>query len=349
METSAPGWVTGVSTVVARLVLDAAQGSGVPRDELLREAGVQPELLADPDGLLPRSAQQRIWETAVHRLGPQFGLDAARTLGRGSFRALEYACRASPTFGDALHQLVRFGCLLHGGPLFTMDPLADGCRIRYLPQHPVESVGWATSDFALASIVIVGRDAVGTPWDPTRVEVAHPLQGDRTPYEEVFQAPLHFDASEYALYIADDVLRLRMPEADAALQAILERYLHDRVSGQAEAGATIVERTAQELVHRLPDQSASLDAVAMALGMSSRTLQKRLKASGTRFKDLAEQARLDMARHYLEREDTSLAGIALLLGYSELSAFVRAFSRWTGETPGEYRRRIRNETHQQGS
>lgn len=95
------------------------------------------------------------------------------------------------------------------------------------------------------------------------------------------------------------------------------------------------------LAIRLPRQEASLSSIAACLDTSPRTLQKRLREQGTTFKELTDEVRLELAQQYLAREEGTLIGVALLLGYSDLSAFVRAYARWTGETPGEYRRRVR--------
>lgn len=103
----------------------------------------------------------------------------------------------------------------------------------------------------------------------------------------------------------------------------------------------VVESVRLALAMRLPHQEGSLSAIAAALDTSARTLQKRLREQGTTFKELTDQVRLELAKEYLAREDTTLVAVAMLLGYSELSAFVRAFARWTGETPGEYRRHLR--------
>ncbi|MFW6050937.1 MAG: AraC family transcriptional regulator [Myxococcota bacterium] len=330
-----------VSVVLVRALLSAAADLGWAEDELLRSIRLDPALIADPDAAVPKRVEQRIWRALVERFGSGFGLKGAATLGRGSFRALEYAVRAAGTFGEGLERLVRFGCLLHGQPLFKLERHAAGASILYLPQHQPPEVAAAAGDFAIGALTVVGRDATGTAWVPKRVLIGHPAPEDRTPYDALFKAPVVFSAGVYQLELDERVVRLRMPEADPVLASILARFLGDRTSERGNPAPGVVERVRDAIADGLPDREPDLASVASALGYSPRTLQKHLRTGGTRFRDVADEVRLELARRYLEQDGTTLAGVALLVGYSELSAFVRAFKRWTGMTPGEYRRRRR--------
>jgi AraC-like DNA-binding protein len=332
-----------VSVVLVHSILRAAQERGASAGALLAEARIPPAVLDDPDGLVTVRQEEALWEAAVRRFGATVGLDVALSLGKGTFRALEYAVRSSATFRQGLERLVRFDHLLHGLPLFTTEPAGDGVCVVYAAPHAGHSVAPVAGDFALASIVVIGRDAVNLRWCPSMVWLGHPPPPhdgvDR--YERVFGCPVTFSAPRYALEVPRDILDQPMREADPALNALLTGML-ESTSAPGNSNPDVAHAVRERIVSLLPDDEPTLAAVAASLGVSPRTLQKRLAAQDSRFQDLAREVRAELAKGYLEQEGTTLAGVALLLGYSELSAFVRAFKQATGVTPGEYRRQVRD-------
>jgi AraC-like DNA-binding protein len=332
-----------VSVVLVRAILRGARELGTDPLVLLRAARIDPARVEDPDALVSTAQEEALWRHATERFGPTFGLHAARCLARGSFRALEYAVRSSSTFREGLDRLIRFDKLLHGAPLFTAHPASSGVHFAYQSPHDGSDIASVVGDFALASVVVIGRDAVGLRWSPARVLLAHPPPeaSGAAGYAELFGCDIQFDAAEYALEIPASVLEQPMREADAELNSILTRFLDGQLpsTGHHEDPVTAVRRV---IARTLPDGEPSLEGVARELGMAGRTLQKRLAASGHRYKHLAREVRAELAKRYLAEEGTTLAGVALLVGYSDLSAFVRAFKQWTGITPGEYRRGTRS-------
>jgi AraC-like DNA-binding protein len=331
-----------VSVVIAKAILRAAEEKGVEGRVLLEEVGLDPERMDDADGLMAMADEDALWGVAAKHFGPSFGLHAARSLGRGSFRALEYAVRTSRTFEDGLARLVRFDQLLHGMPLFVTHPASDGLLVVYDGPHDGHMSATVAGDFALATVVVIGRDAVGMPWTPSGVELAHPPppESDRQAYAEIFGCAVCFDAPRYALTIPQDVLARPMREADTELNGLLTRMLEGQLPSRGVEG-DLVAIVRRHIAMALPDGEPDLGAVASDMGIAGRTLQKRLQATGHRYKDLVAEVRVELAKRQLAEDGTTLAGVALAVGYSELSAFARAFKKWTGMTPGEFRRGAR--------
>ena len=146
--------------------------------------------------------------------------------------------------------------------------------------------------------------------------------------------------SENVVEFEASVMATPMPGADAVLRGILERYLRADLD-RLDPLRAFADRARAAIVRGLSEGNADLSHVAKALELSPRVLQKRLHEAGTSFQDLLDRVREEAARRYLVRPDITVAGTALLLGYSDVTAFHRAFKRWTGLTPGGFRRRAR--------
>lgn len=329
-----------VPTSIVHAVLRAARSVGLDPDALLRAVELDPAEVATPEARVPFEKEDALWREVYRRTGDhELGVRAAELLERGAFRGLEYAVRASRDLREGLVVLERFARVLHGSRLYELhvDP-SGAATLRYETPH----AGLALPlDFALAAIVVIGRDATAREWRPREVRFAHPAPPATEAFERVFQAPLRFDQRESAIDLGPDALATPMREADPTLCAVLQSYLVDEL-GALDPLRSLEDAVRSSICRSLPDQDATLERVAAEVGLSERVLQKRLKAAGTSFQEQLDQARVVLARRYLASDDTTLAGAALLLGYSDVTAFHRAFKRWTGETPGDFRRRVRD-------
>jgi AraC-like DNA-binding protein len=157
-------------------------------------------------------------------------------------------------------------------------------------------------------------------------------------YGELFGAPVRFTAPADRLCFSAQEWDAPTPTADAALARMLEehaRILAQRIPHIAPGFRADVQKTIAGVLA----EGASADTVARALHMSVRTLQRRLVASGTTFREIADAVRVQLAQAYLNDRTVSIAEVAFLLGFSDQTSFQRAFRRWTGEPPGRWRRR----------
>ena len=201
-----------------------------------------------------------------------------------------------------------------------------GARLR--DQHPV----------AVAQRML--RQLCGPAWQPTEVLLARREPENRAMFQQFFQAPLRFNAAHYALVFPARWLAHPLAAADAGLHGQLRRQadaLAARYRGDVPDQVRRVLRMASTMAPMRPMGSTALHEVAAALSVHARTLGRRLNAAGTSFQALVDEDRFEQSRQLLENSTVAVNEIAASLDYADASAFIRAFRRWTGTTPGDWR------------
>jgi AraC-like DNA-binding protein len=182
------------------------------------------------------------------------------------------------------------------------------------------------------------RLMAGSRWAPVEVQFAHPAPADSSEHVRVFRAPVSFDYPTNAFVIERELFDRPVPAADAQLYPILRRYL-DRVLKEMPREEGLLVTVRRAIGEAMRDGDPTLAQVAKKVAAGPRTLQRQLKDHGLEFKRLVDDTRHRFSLNYLRDRKHTLTEIAFLLGYSEVSAFNRAFKRWTGSTPSEYRKK----------
>lgn len=331
-----------VSALILRAAIKVADEQGTDSEALLARVGLVSSDLEDVDRYIPRDTEERFWREFVSEVrGPALGLDVAKALDRGDFRELEFLVRSAATLGDGLDRLVTFNQLLHGQSIFELLRAPDVLRLRYLHPHGSDAAhGRAATQFALASIVEMTRDATERAWHPSLVRFRFPAPSDTGPYEAVFKCPLAFDEEQSELVIDAANAEIPMVQADSALHEVLENVVSRQVAEVVEPQG-FGERVRRTIEGSLAHGSATLDAVARRFSMSPRTLQAHLLRESTSFQSLLAEARCDQAKLLLARGRT-VTTVAYLLGYRDVRAFRRAFRKWTGTSASAYRNQLVN-------
>lgn len=191
-------------------------------------------------------------------------------------------------------------------------------------------------DLCLAWVLAIGRRGTGEALVPLRVELARPA-AQRRRLEAHFGCRVRFGADRNALVFRTSDLERPFVTRNAELLAMLAPQL-DAELGTRSAAVRLGERVKATIKRLLAGQRPSLHDVARQLGLSARTLQRRLTEDGASFQTLVEEARRELARHYLGQSALELNETAYLLGYEDANSFFRAFHHWEGTTPGEWRR-----------
>jgi AraC-like DNA-binding protein len=305
----------------------------------LQTQGIDSESLLEPDATVPMSACVGLLADGVRATGDDnLGLHVAEHAELGSFDVHFYAMVSSPTLGAAFERVCRYQRLIHETSQVRLETSGD----RAVLSHRL-SGGMAaprqTAELLLASWVRAGRVAAGTTWSPAEVRFAHREPRDSRPHERFFGAPLRFAAGENALVIPVTFLDLPCRRTDLSLLSLLDRYAADRLD--RPAAVTFADRVRAALSENLQAENVAAHRLAAHLGVSVRTLNRTLAAEGTSYRRLLDQLRLDIAGRHLRDDRVSVAEVAFLTGFSELSAFHRAFKRWTGCTPAAFRARAR--------
>jgi AraC-like DNA-binding protein len=268
-----------------------------------------------------------------------FGLHLAELYRPGDFGLLDYLAHSSRRLGDALERLCRYNRLLQDVAEIVLEVRGDRTEVW---QRELRSV-WippAVTENALANLIVIGRHLTGHAVLPLRVEFRHPAPSYQSEHARVFGCAVRFEAARDAVVLRTADLDLPLTNADPTLCSILDRHaqhLLDELPPTASFGARVREMVA----HALKDENPTAARLARKLRMSPRTLRRRLKDEGTTYEEVVDELRRALTERYLDHPDMSLSQIALLLGYSDTSAFRRAFRRWHGSSPATYRRRRR--------
>ena len=328
-------------TALARfplLLLDQAEVYGLDRRKLLREADLDRRELRDPDSRIQARKTIHLWRAIFRELDrSDLGIRFGERISVRQIGLVGYTMLHSPTLGEALRRLVRFGAIIDE----TYPPSLEVSRDRAeysLEPLPEQRVTLARlADFDNTAHLTVMRELTGI--DLVPLEAHFPYlepPSDLSAHRDFFRCELKFDQPMIKLVYKREHLDLPVREADVALGGYLEELAETILEALAPAG-TLAETVERELWSGLKDGRPSLERVASALHTSPRTLQRKLRREGTSFAELLDDFRHRMATALLEDEQLAVYEIAYLLGYSEPSTFYRAFKRWTDRSPREYR------------
>ncbi|MCC5857500.1 MAG: AraC family transcriptional regulator [Ectothiorhodospiraceae bacterium] len=325
-----------ISVRSVRPVLDYVEEHGRRSADLLRTAGIDHAVLDDAEGRIPHGKALALWEAAGQLAGDRnIGLHVGEAIRPGTFGALEYAVLTSSRLGDGLERLVRYHRVLHDAAQVSLERQGDVAVLA----HRLPVPGGAprpVADYVLAGWLSMLRRITGMGFRLTAVCFPYPMPADRSAHQRIFSAPLRFEHHRSELRFPAELLERALVGADPVLQPIVESRIATLLEALPSSGG-YVARVRRALLDELCDGEPVLERVARKLHMSPRTLHRRLAAEGTGFRQLVTTLRRELAEHHLNDPGLSVAQVAFLLGYSEPSAFHRAFKRWTGSSPDAFR------------
>ncbi len=328
----------------AGTIVRALEANGIDGTALAENAGIDPQILHNPEARVAREALTRLWQLAVQATGSEsFGLTAASFAAPTSFHALGYAALASSTLREAMERIVRYRRMI--GDVVRLSLEEDGGHARFVID--VSSIPGAVPPEAIDALtVILVRQARllrgDRSFSPILVSLQRPQPHDLEPYRQAFRAPLLFAQPRnfIELHLAD--IEHPLPAANAELARQNDEAVIRYLARLEKSGVT--PRVQQAVLDALPNGAPSKQRIARTLGMSPRNLQRHLAAEQTSFKELLNDARLRLACNYVEEGRSPLSEIAFVVGFADLSAFSRAFKRWTGVSPTDYARQHRQST-----
>lgn len=324
----------------AQVIVDAAAHAGVDGGVLLAAAGVDPISLRGPEARLPLAAQERLWATAVRlTVDEAFAVRIGASLAPGRYGVFEPLIHSSATVGDAMNRMLRLERLSVDGALTTLVTsgrdvvISHGPRLAGIPCSPYGI------ELTLASVVSLARSLTGASITPRAVRLQRAAPPDPSVHDQVFGARVAFGSADDALVLDRRTLDLPIRTADPGLADTLDRYFTQQLAKMPpQDGEALTPRVVAWLRHAVSGGAADIAAATRALAISERTLQRQLQAEATTFGALADMVRREIALVHARDARMSLDVVAVLAGFSEKSAFYRAFRRWTGFTPAAYRR-----------
>jgi AraC-like DNA-binding protein len=311
-------------------------------DKLLKEVGLGKADLSNPENRLPQTAAFHLMERAADLTGDaNYGLRLGASVNPRDRGLLGFIALNSPTLIDAMANIQRFYKVGREGHDCEIERFGPQVAFRFRIADPALRGLRHTSEYLAATVVRGCRDLTWQSISPVRAEFIHDEPDDRVEYFKFLGCPVKFGAEWDAVIYAEETTRLPVKGADTRLLEVLEATCQ-KLLGRAPKARDLVREVRRLIIERLPTGSASIDAIAEKLGMRSKTLERRLAEQGESFSALLDRTRFDAVIHYLEDPDMRLAQIAYLAGYTELATLVRAFKRWTGETPAKFRKRSRS-------
>lgn len=310
---------------------------GVDPRQLLREAGLPPETFDDAENVVPFAALCRYVDLATARTGiVDLGLRACLDTGLRSLVTVGYLVAHSKTVALALATLEAY---LHvhdqGGIAFVAE---DGPVVALGYEVLVPGMGGA-DQVTFGSVAIAAnimRELCGRGFRIREATFAYPAPADTALFQRFFRAPVRFSAGRSAITFDAEWLAKPVNRADPFLRDVLEQRV---MTDGFEVRSTFEDRVRRVVRTLVATGRWSADEVAATFGMSRRTLARRLKEVGSNFRHLVEGALFDVSRQLLESTTLPVLEIAIRVGFADPASFARAFKRWSGVTPREWRSR----------
>lgn len=320
-------------TRVLRKQLDALGLDGLA---LSRAAGLDPHLMDAPNARYPLALTTRFWTLAVQASGdPALGLRVSRFISPTTFHALGYALVASGSLREVFERIVRYHPVVSDALVMSFERVDEHYEFRFRMTDGSPRPAHEDMDALAAIYVRTCRNRLGRHYAPVAVQLMRPRPDNPQPWYDVFRAPMFFGAKENLLRFACDDLDRHLDDANPELAQHNETLLNRTL---VQLSALTWERKVRGAIEtQLPEGEPSAEHIAHTLHLSLRSLQRHLADEGCRYDLLLNQCRQNLALQHMRNQACSLSEVAYLLGFADTSSFSRAFKRWTGMTPSQYR------------
>jgi AraC-like DNA-binding protein len=319
-----------------RMLLETLEDAGVDTANICRACGIKAASLEDVNARIPRLQLRRLWRETARRLpDPHLGIHLGERARPRAANVVTYLAMSSHTLRQALERFIRYQRILdeescvrlrnEGGRTFIHVEFGS----RELPATRDEIEYWTVL------LMKYGRWIADCDLTLREVRFSHPAPEDTSEHDRIFGCRLRFDAAENGLLIASAELDRPSLHANPEVARTHERFAEEYLAGLDDCSVT---RQLRELLTAVIEKGPlDLQSAARSLHIGVRTLQRRLRDEGTSYREVVDQLRRDIALSRLAKTDAPIEEITYLTGFSELSPFYRAFRRWTGKTPVEYR------------
>ena len=316
--------------------LEAVRARQMDADALLTRVGLSPALLQVSQARVSAKHYGQLWRLVALTLDDEFFGQDSRRMKAGSFAMLVHSVLGCKTLGQALERSLRFYALILddiGGELLRR-PKEAAITLR-------RCEGTAAKPFAFEVLLMLLHGVacwlVGRRIPILRAQFCYPEPGYSPEYRLMYCTDLTFDAPQTAIVFAADYLDLPIVQNERTIKEFL-RTAPENILVKYKNGSSLSARIRRRLRQLLPGEMPDFDSLAAELNMTTATMRRRLHEEGASYQGIKDQLRRDLAIGYLSHSDRNVMDIALELGFSERSAFHRAFRKWTGASPGEFRR-----------
>ncbi|MDW4500605.1 AraC family transcriptional regulator [Sulfitobacter sp. D35] len=328
-----------VTSLFARKVV-AAAGEGIDAAAMLASVGIDPEGVWDPRQMIPAERYYDMFERIAAQIdATDLPVRTGASMRLDEYGALGLAFKAATTLGASYARVERYARLWTSVVEYELRP-APGGTLFILHRAGERRLGLRLSNEAtLASTVAIARQVCSEPLAPEEVLIRHAAPRSIAAHEDWFGCPVRFDAELDAILFSHETLARPNILGDEGISRYLISHLDAQLSEIARE-PDLVGQARAAIAQSLSEGAPNMMEIARSLGLSARSFRRRLSEHGMSFQGLTEETRRDLAEGLLRADRHSLAEIAFLTGFSEQSAFTRAFKRWTDKTPASFRKEL---------
>ena len=325
------------STVAwARLLFEAMAGRGIDPEKLCANAGIDIHSFDKTDARVPSDFITTLWNEAEKMTGdPDLGLHVGESVRPRAVNVVSYLLLSSATAREGIERVIRYHDLISGAFHMAIYDDGDKSELEFglvggdIPRgrHQIEYLG--------VIILKLSQWVTGDGFNALEVKFRHKAPENTSEHERVFGCPVVFEAGRNVIVIERATLDAPSAHADPEMFKLHEEFAERHMAGLGED--SIVRKVKTHLAAVLEQGPRDLESIAARLHMSPRTLQRRLAADGVSFQEVLDSIRQDVCMGHLEDSNMTVGDIAYLAGFADPSTFYRAFKKWTGQTPLEYR------------
>jgi AraC-like DNA-binding protein len=325
-----------ISSVFVRKVVAAAEVD-LDKIDLLRNAGVDPDAAPELAQMVSEDNYYTLLETLADAEGesPKFQINAGASMRCEDYSAFGMAWKAATTLHGSMERAERYSRLLTSVSTYTVEADEEDAYM-FLHREGSRRGLLLSNEATLASITSLIREISVTPFTPRAVYLKHEAPHSTKHHEDFFGCKVIFSSDRNALLLSRKMLDQKNRLGDRAMSEFFNSILDQELS-KIETDRPIEELVQMQISQSFSEGVPKMSEVARSLGMSERTLHRRLAKPGLTFQMLVEKSRQQMAEGLLQQTRYSLAEVAFMTGFSEQSAFTRAFKRWAGCTPASFR------------
>jgi len=308
---------------------------GIDPDPVFREMGIDPAKLDDPNTRFNYVTIDNLWKRMAELSGDQcMGLKVTNFWHPSFYGALGYAWLTSSTLRTAMTRYQRYMRILTEGADIHLEETNAGLKI-VLDYHDISQQLPTRTDSFFSYTTEMCRANRGNEFNPVSVSLKHPAPDCASEFFAYFHCPVIFDADENSLTMSFEDADMKLAGSNPHLALLNDQIMVEYLANLDKSDT--ISRVKATILEQLPSGNLTESSVAETLHISTRTIQRQLQEKNTSFKLILNEVRTELADKYIRNNQLSLTEISFLLGFSEMSSFSRAFKRWTGETPSQYR------------
>ena len=327
-----------VGLASARAIIEYFNNFDMTAEQLAHELNVESCMLTEEDRRLPISLYRRIWSLAIEKSqDPALGLNMAQEDTIQDLGLVAHVVYNSPTLEEGLNHYIRLFSVVNETIELEYEASGDEGRLRFICKQP-EYYNVTDMERTLAIVVKRTIQAVGSEVHFDAVHFQHPPPVYHALYDDVFPCPVKFNQTHCEILFDVKMLNFKPKKRNPHMRKATLTYANQILSRLFKRG---LKHKVKRLIEKhLSEENFDAEKAAKLLNMSRQTLYRKLKNDGASYSDIVDEVKKEKAFTMLKQAHIPLTVIAYDLGFSELSAFTRAFKRWTGRTPADYRKTI---------